>query len=134
MNVLSSVPTHVGLWDTFSGTSMASPMVAGAAALLLQRHPNWTPAQVKSALVLTGDPAYSSTARTLEAPTTREGGGVIDIPRANTPLIFDAPTTVSFGLRCTARRRRRARSRSPTRAAAAAPGASSSYSRIPSRA
>ena len=98
VNVLSSVPNHVGTWDTFSGTSMASPMVAGAAALLLQRHPAWTPAQVKSALVLTGDPAYSSTTRTIEAPTTREGGGVIDIPRANTPLIFDSPTTVSFGL------------------------------------
>ncbi len=98
VNVLSSVPSRVGLWDTFSGTSMATPMVAGAAALLLQRHPDWTPAQVKSALVLTGDPAYPSSARTVEAPTTREGGGVIDIPRANAPLIFDAPTTVSFGL------------------------------------
>ncbi len=98
VNVISSVPGHVGFWDTFSGTSMASPMVAGAAALLLQRHPGWTPAQVKSALVLTGDPAYSGTARTTEAPTTREGGGVINIPRANTPLIFDAPTTVSFAL------------------------------------
>ena len=98
VNVVSSVPTHAGSWDTFSGTSMASPMVAGAAALLLQRHPDWTPAQVKSALVLTGDPAYSGTAKTVEAPTTREGGGVIDIPHANAPLIFDAPTTVSFGL------------------------------------
>ncbi len=98
VNVISSVPTHAGSWDTFSGTSMASPMVAGAAALLLQRHPDWTPAQVKSALVLTGDPAYSGTAKTVEAPTTREGGGVIDIPRANAPLIFDSPATVSFGL------------------------------------
>ena len=98
VNVISSVPSREGFWDTFSGTSMASPMVAGAAALLLQRHPDWTPAQVKSALVLTGDPAYSGTARTIEAPATREGGGVIDIPRANAPLVFDAPTTVSFGL------------------------------------
>jgi subtilisin family serine protease len=96
--VLSSVPAHAGLWDIFSGTSMASPMVAGAVALLLQRHPDWTPAQVKSALVLTGDPAFTNTTRTTEAPTTREGGGVIDIPKANTPLIFDAPTTVSFEL------------------------------------
>ena len=29
VNVLSSVPNHDGLWDTFSGTSMATPMVAG---------------------------------------------------------------------------------------------------------
>ena len=98
VNVLSSVPAHVGLWDTFSGTSMASPMVAGAAALLLQRHSAWTPAQVKSALALTGDPVWTGTTRTAEAPTTREGGGVINIPRANDPLIFGSPTTISFGL------------------------------------
>jgi subtilisin family serine protease len=98
VNVLSSVPSHAGLWDTFSGTSMATPMVAGAAALLLERHPGWTPAQVKSALVLTGDPAYIDNAKAHEAPTTREGGGLINIPRANTPLVFAAPATVSFGL------------------------------------
>ena len=97
-NVLSSVPGHAGLWADFSGTSMATPMVAGAAALLLQHHPGWTPAQVKSALVLTGDPAYSDVAKTREAPTTREGGGLIDIPRADTPLVFAQPATVSFGL------------------------------------
>ena len=36
-----------------NGTSMASPHVAGAAALVIQQHPDWTPEQVKSALTST---------------------------------------------------------------------------------
>jgi serine protease AprX len=36
-----------------SGTSFSAPVVAGAAAQLLARHPNWTPDQVKGALMLT---------------------------------------------------------------------------------
>jgi subtilisin family serine protease len=94
-DITSSVPSHLGTWASFSGTSMATPHVAGAAALLLQRHPDWTVAQVKSALVLTGKP-IPSTAN--ELPTTREGGGLVQVPAANAPLIFAAPADLSFGL------------------------------------
>ena len=80
-----------------SGTSMAAPHVAGAAALLLQRHPGWTVEQIKSALVTTGKAVLSDSQNT-EAPTTREGGGLIYLPTANNPLIFAAPTGLSFGL------------------------------------
>ena len=92
--VLSSVPNG---WDAWSGTSMASPHVAGAAALLRQRHPNWTVEQIKSALVLTGTPIYTGAAHTTEAPSTREGGGLISLPDANEPLVFTQPTGLSFG-------------------------------------
>ena len=37
-------------WALFSGTSAASPQVAGIVALMLQKHPNLTPAQVKDHL------------------------------------------------------------------------------------
>jgi subtilisin family serine protease len=93
--VLSSVPEREGTWAVFSGTSMASPHVAGSAALLRQRHPTWTVAQLKSALVLTGDPAHGEGG--LEARTTREGGGRINLVRANDPLIFAQPVSLSFG-------------------------------------
>jgi subtilisin family serine protease len=39
-----------------NGTSMASPHVAGAAALVLGVHPDWTPAQVRDELVAQADP------------------------------------------------------------------------------
>ena len=97
VNILSSVPGGAR-WALFNGTSMASPHVAGAAALLRERHPRWTVAQVKSALVLTGDPAYPDTRRRAEAPTTREGGGLVDLPRADVPEVFAAPSGLSFGL------------------------------------
>jgi subtilisin family serine protease len=97
-DILSSVPAGEGTWNTFSGTSMASPHIAGSAALLLQRHPTWTVAQVKSALVQTAGPAYSDTTKRTEAPTTREGGGFVNLPRADNPLVFATPTGLSFGL------------------------------------
>jgi hypothetical protein len=74
---------------------MASPEVAGAAALLLQSHPSWTVKEVKSALVSTAVPAKVNGH---EASTLREGGGRIDIPTANAPLLFTRPTALGWGL------------------------------------
>jgi subtilisin family serine protease len=96
-NILSSVPPSEGSWDIWDGTSMASPHVAGAAAILRQRHPDWTVAQLKSALASTGDPVKTSRTGS-DVPTTREGGGRIDLVRADQPLVFTSPTALSFGL------------------------------------
>src|SRR4030081_703442 len=76
---------------------MASPHVAGAAALLKERHPSWTVAQIKSALESTGDPVHPA-GSAAEVPAVREGGGRIDVARADNPLIFTDPTGISFGL------------------------------------
>jgi subtilisin family serine protease len=93
-DVLSAAPG--GGFVELSGTSMAAPHVAGAAAVLLQRHPSWTPAQVKSALALTGVPV--KTASGTEVSPLREGGGRIDLIRADNPLVFAQPTALPFGL------------------------------------
>ena len=90
--VVSSIP---GGWQAWDGTSMATPEVAGAVALLLQSHPSWTVKQVKSALVSTAVPAHVGVH---EASPLREGGGRIDIPVANTPLLFTQPSSVGWGL------------------------------------
>jgi hypothetical protein len=94
VSILSSVPAHLGLWDTFDGTSMAAPHVAGAAAVLRQRHPGWTVAQIKSALMLTGNPVRGHKG---EAVPTRQGGGMIWLPRADQPLVFASPSSLSLG-------------------------------------
>jgi subtilisin family serine protease len=98
VNVLSSVPARFGTWDYLDGTSMAAPHVAGAAALLRERHPSWTVPQIKSALVLTGKPVRAGSGRRREVPPTREGGGMISLPRADQTLLFALPTNISLGL------------------------------------
>ena len=75
---------------------MASPHVAGAAALLKQRHPNWTVAQLKSALVTTGRPAETG-GDTVAAPTF-VGGGLVSLADADQPFFFSSPSTISFDL------------------------------------
>ena len=70
-------PDHVlgGSTMELSGTSFAAPQVAGAAAMILARHPDWTPDQVKGVLV--------DTARTLPAAAPRSAGaGELDIAAA----------------------------------------------------
>ena len=97
VDILSSLPRNQWSDHDWSGTSMASPHVAGAAAVLKERHPAWTVEQIKSALELTGDPVHASAAGD-EVAATREGGGRIDLARADNPLIFTDPTGLSFGL------------------------------------
>ena len=95
VNVLSSVP---GGWSSISGTSMASPHVAGAAALLRERHPSWTVEQIKSALVETGKSVRLEPDSAVLAGPQFVGGGLISLPAADQPLIFTDPTGLSFGL------------------------------------
>lgn len=62
-----------------SGTSFAAPVVAGTAAQILARHPDWTPDRVKGALMATAR-------RVPEAPLLQQGRGQVNALRAATAL------------------------------------------------
>jgi subtilisin family serine protease len=98
LDVLSSTPpaTTGSTFSVFAGTSMATPHIAGAAALLLQRHAGWTPYQVKSALMTTAGAAWGDTARTQEAPVILGGAGLANTLAADDPKIFTDPQSLSF--------------------------------------
>ncbi|MFJ6082454.1 S8 family serine peptidase [Streptomyces sp. NPDC092369] len=63
-----------GYYTSMSGTSMATPHVAGVAALLAQEHPDWTGAQLKDALM--------STSAQLDASVYQLGAGRVSVPAA----------------------------------------------------
>jgi subtilisin family serine protease len=79
------------LYTTFSGTSQATPQVAGAAALLMQQHPDWSWDRVKAMLVDTADPSARSS-------VYDQGGGRLDLARATTEPLSSSAAEVDFGL------------------------------------
>jgi serine protease AprX len=82
--LLSEKPDHLVApgYMELSGTSFAAPVVAGAAAQILARHPNWSPDQVKGALMLTARPLPAATPGSL-------GVGGVNIYRA--AMLSSAP-------------------------------------------
>ncbi|NVM77994.1 subtilisin family serine protease [Duganella sp. SG902] len=98
--IAASGVSPVAEWGFKTGTSMASPHVAGIAALLKQRHPDWTPAAIKSALMttafdtytdgLTTGVAWDATAKnTGNLPWGQGAGHVSPTSAADPGLVYD---------------------------------------------
>ncbi len=79
VSVLAAVapPTNSGRkFDLYSGTSMASPHIAGLGAFLMGVHPNWTPMQVKSAMMTTARSLVDDKGRPANDPFAQGAGNV----------------------------------------------------------
>ncbi|KAJ3680619.1 hypothetical protein LUZ60_016897 [Juncus effusus] len=94
-----SMPENIGEeFAMLSGTSMATPHIAGIAALIKQKHPDWSPAAITSAMMTTADTtgpsghriqAQSQVGLQIASPFDY-GAGLINPARALNPgLIFD---------------------------------------------
>ncbi|MDO3408456.1 S8 family serine peptidase [Saccharibacillus sp. CPCC 101409] len=91
VQITSAYPAYGGSYNSayaqMSGTSMASPHVAGAAALLKQSHPAWSPADVRAALANTS--VTVSNAGGTRYDVYSQGAGRIDVFNANsTPALL----------------------------------------------
>jgi minor extracellular serine protease Vpr len=107
VNVLSSI-TCVGKPDTcpgdgtgwafFTGTSMATPHIAGSAAVLLDLNPSWSPAQIKSALVNHADLVVTDAATGLhDIGPMAQGAGRENLSVAAEATTWLDPVSASFG-------------------------------------
>ncbi len=105
VNVLSSI-TCVGktpcsgdnAWAFFSGTSMATPHIAGSAAVLLDLNPGWSPDQVKSALANRADLVIKDAKTgTHDIGPTAQGGGRENLSVAASGTTWLSPVSASFG-------------------------------------
>lgn len=77
-------------YNVIQGTSMSSPHVAGAGALLSAMRPDWTPAQIESALMMTARDTVLDDDGTTTATPFAQGAGHIQVDQAAmSPLVMD---------------------------------------------
>ncbi|MEM4970802.1 MAG: S8 family serine peptidase [Sulfolobales archaeon] len=84
VRIISSVP--INSTAAFSGTSMATPHVSGVAALLKQAHPEWSPADIKRAIVESASPIPLSDIYENPNPLEQGTGMVRALDALNNPL------------------------------------------------
>jgi len=90
-----------GFFQYLQGTSMSTPHIAGIAALLKQKHPRWTPAQIKSALMTTARRGVVKEDQATPADPFDFGAGHVDPNEAIDPgLTYDAGLFDYLGASC----------------------------------
>ena len=82
-------------FTSVDGTSFSAPLVAGAAALVMQRHPEFSVDEIKSAIVNTAATEIFESGEL--ARVTSVGAGILDVEAALDPVATAIPSTISFG-------------------------------------
>jgi minor extracellular serine protease Vpr len=95
-SIRSTYPIELGSYANLSGTSMASPHVAGAAALYLQAHPNTSAQAIRSIFQNSADPAKKFGSNDLD-PVHRQGAGLIDVDDAILATTKITPGKLALG-------------------------------------
>ena len=88
------------LFDSYSGTSMSSPHVAGLAALLKEVHPKWSPMAIKSALMTSAGDVLDGANTDPEVIFSQGAGHVRPNSAAEPGLVFDSNIIDWFGFLC----------------------------------
>jgi minor extracellular serine protease Vpr len=113
VNVLSSIPLRIatvdpsqcttpafGCWAFFQGTSMATPHLAGSAAVVIGQHPSWTAWEVRSAIVNTAQEnvlKFSTSGACCVTDPNIIGSGLADVNAATHAAVALNPVSVTFG-------------------------------------
>lgn len=98
-NILSTLPVSRGSYGVYSGTSMATPMIAGVIALIQEARGHLKPAEIANLLSSTAKPTVFNDGTqwfNYLAPVAQQGSGLVQAAKAAYATTLISPTSLAF--------------------------------------